>query len=119
MNDYDRLLSPAVRKERQEEARRALRIKLGIGGGLALVILVVVLYFTAFGGKSKAPVTTLNPDTAAAQSLSSIDELIENGNELLKDPTATAAAKAKWQKDRIALEKQRKEILDKHPELKK
>lgn len=110
------LISRATRKARDAEASRNRKIRWVLAGaGAFFIVAVAVIYFTAFSGKS-ADGKPQTQEEVDALSLSSLDALIEEGNAAMNDPSATAAMKAKWQKDRAALEKQRKDLIARHPE---
>ncbi|HEY2787429.1 MAG TPA: hypothetical protein VGJ05_20910 [Fimbriiglobus sp.] len=112
----DKLLSPAIRKEREAEAARNRKIKIYLGGGLLLVVIVVsIIFFSGSGSDSGSQTKNgeLAPDAAEAATLSSIEGMIADGDTYVNDPNASAGEKARWKKDRVRLEKQRDEILKK------
>jgi hypothetical protein len=118
----DPFTSPQTRKEREAHAAKIRKVAWAAGGGLAVVVIAVVLVFSgvfASGSSASKGGNKVSPDVADTQELTSLDELIANGNAILSDPAAKAADKAKWQKDRAEMEKKRKEILARHPDWKK
>jgi hypothetical protein len=116
----DPFTSPARRQETKERSARNRKIlKYGLIGAVGLLILVALVYFAVFSGTSSTGNNTPSPGGSDAQTLAFVEMTIRNGNANHSDPSVSSAAKERWQKDLIALEKQRDELLKKNPGLKK
>jgi hypothetical protein len=116
----DPYTSPARRRENKERTVQIRKIrKYGLIGGLCLVAVVTLLYFTVLSRSTKLDPATLSPGQSDAQTLALIEQNIATGNANHADPSVTASAKERWQKDLVVLEKQRDELLKKNPGLRK
>jgi hypothetical protein len=110
--------SSARKKERAEEAARNRRLTWYFGGGIGLVAVAAVLYFTLFSGP-KAGESPLSVDQHDAANMKFLDKRLSELNTLLTDATISASEKAGYQKEKKVLEKERDELLKKRPDLKK
>jgi hypothetical protein len=105
-NPYE---SKAQRKDRAEEAARNRKIKWAIGGGTALVVLLVVLFFTVFSGPSRS---SQSAEQLVTGHLTLVEGQIQGRAALIADPATPAA-------DRVTLQKEMKELEKRRDELKK
>jgi hypothetical protein len=116
----DPFTSPTRRRENKERSAQIRKIrKYGLIGGTCLVAVVTLLYFTAFSHRSKSDGTTFSPGQSDAKTLAFLEQNIATGNANHADPSVSASAKERWQKDLVVLEKQRDELLKKNPGLRK
>jgi hypothetical protein len=100
-------VSNAQRKERAAVVARNRKIKWALGGGAALVVLLVVLYLTVFSGPSGS---SQSSGQLVAGHLTLVEGKIQDLAALIADPTTPATDKVRLQNDMKALEKQRDEL---------
>jgi hypothetical protein len=100
-------VSKAQRKDRAAEAARNRKIKWALGGGVALVVLLVVLYLTVFSGPSSS---SQSAERLATDHLKLVEKQIQDRAAALADSATPAADKVNVQKEMKELEKRRDEL---------
>jgi Tfp pilus assembly protein PilN len=100
-------VSNAQRKERAAVAARTRKIKWALGGGAALVVLLVVLCLTVFSRPSSS---TQSSGQLVAGHLVLVEGKIQDLAALIADPTTPATDKVRLREDLKVLEKQRDEL---------